>query len=356
MRIIDKQNLENIAAGAAVLGTGGGGDPHVGKLMAMAAIEKYGPVTLLSPQEVGDDDWVVSASMTGAPSILVEKIPSGTEVIRAFEAICEYSEKEIKAIYPIEIGGVNSIVPLVLGAITGLPVVDTDGIGRAFPELQMVTFHLAGLQSAPLSVADEKGNTLIVTGIDNQWNERIIRAALIAMGGSVMVCSNLMQGRVLKAEGIHHTLTLAEKIGETVHGLRHRNENPIAALVDVLEGKLLFEGKINNLLRRNAGGFTRGEVYFDGINRYQGKQAMISFQNEFLVATIDQQPVVTTPDLIMILDLETGFPITTEVLRYGNRAAIVAMPCDAKWRTEKGLQTAGPRYFGYDIDYIPLQV
>ncbi|RNB81210.1 DUF917 domain-containing protein [Brevibacillus fluminis] len=356
MRIIDTHNLENIAMGAAVLGTGGGGDPFVGKMMAKAAIEKYGPVTLLSPDEIGDEDWVVSAALGGAPSVLIEKIPSGSEVIGAFDAIRAYSKKNIKAIVPSEVGGVNSIVPLMLGAMTGIPVVDIDGMGRAFPEAQMVTFHLAGLQSAPMSMADEKGNTLIINGSDSIWNERISRAALIAMGGSVMFCDFLMQGRDLKAAGIHHTLTLAEKIGETVHGLRHRNENPIAAMVDVLGGKMLFEGKINNLLRRTSGGFTRGEVYFDGINLYQGKQAKIAFQNEFLLAEVDGQVAVTTPDLIAILDLETGFPITTEALRYGNRVAIIAMPCDAKWRTEKGIQTAGPRYFGYGIDYTPLTV
>ena len=39
---LDEQAIEYIAIGAAVLGTGGGGDPHVGKLMAMEAIRKFG--------------------------------------------------------------------------------------------------------------------------------------------------------------------------------------------------------------------------------------------------------------------------------------------------------------------------
>ena len=42
---------------------------------------------------------------------------------------------------PIEAGGVNSLLPLALAARLGLPVIDADGMGRAFPELQMVTFH-----------------------------------------------------------------------------------------------------------------------------------------------------------------------------------------------------------------------
>ena len=46
MRLIGKEEIENMAIGAALLGTGGGGDPYIGKLMALQAIEKYGPVKL----------------------------------------------------------------------------------------------------------------------------------------------------------------------------------------------------------------------------------------------------------------------------------------------------------------------
>ncbi len=38
MRLLYEENIEDIALGAAVLGTGGGGDPYVGKLMAREAI------------------------------------------------------------------------------------------------------------------------------------------------------------------------------------------------------------------------------------------------------------------------------------------------------------------------------
>ncbi|UFJ40767.1 DUF917 domain-containing protein [Brevibacillus humidisoli] len=354
MRKIEKQHVEHIALGAAVLGTGGGGDPHVGMLMAMAAIEQYGPIRVLSPEEVPDEAWVVSAGMMGAPTVMIEKIPSGREVVGAFEALQAHSGKTISAIYPIEIGGVNSTVPLVLAAMTGLPVVDIDGMGRAFPEVQMTSFELAGLSSAPMSIADEKGNTVIVNGVESVWNERIGRAALISMGGSVMSCDYLMQGKQLKEAGIHHTLTLAERIGQTINSLRHQNQSPVRALVEAIGATLLFTGKISNLLRRTSEGFTKGEVWLDGVEECQGNTFRLYFQNEFLVAKRDDQVAATTPDLITALDLETGIPITTEALRYGSRVAVIGIPCDPKWRTEKGIKTAGPRYFGYDIDYRPL--
>ena len=50
MRNIGIPEIEDIALGAALLGAGGGGDPYVGKLVAIGAVQEYGPVTLLDPE------------------------------------------------------------------------------------------------------------------------------------------------------------------------------------------------------------------------------------------------------------------------------------------------------------------
>lgn len=36
-----------------------------------------------------------------------------------------------------EIGGLNAVEPLCVAALMDLPVIDCDGMGRAFPELQV---------------------------------------------------------------------------------------------------------------------------------------------------------------------------------------------------------------------------
>ena len=52
MREIGVQALHDIARGAAVLGTGGGGDPYIGRLLAEQAIRERGPVQLVDLDEV----------------------------------------------------------------------------------------------------------------------------------------------------------------------------------------------------------------------------------------------------------------------------------------------------------------
>lgn len=356
MRKLGKQEIEDIAVGAALLGTGGGGDPYIGKLMALQAIEEYGEITLLDVDEVPDDALVVPSAMMGAPTVMLEKAPSGEEAISAFKNLESYLGKEIFATMPIEAGGLNSMLPLALAARLGLPVVDVDGMGRAFPELQMVTFYLDGISATPMVIADEKGNTSVLSTINNVWTERIARAATIEMGGTVMTAIYPMTGKNLKDSGIHSILKLEEELGKAIRLAKQNNTDPIKEAMKVAGGFELFRGKVADINRKTESGFAKGVATFEGINEYKGKTLEVRFQNEHLLAqTTDQRLLCVTPDLIAVLDAETGLPITTEGIRYGARCVVVGIPANPKWRTPKGLETVGPKYFGYDVDFVPVE-
>ncbi|MDI3534834.1 MAG: uncharacterized protein PWQ82_1199 [Thermosediminibacterales bacterium] len=355
MKYIDKDNIEDIALGAALLGTGGGGDPYVGKLMALQAIEEHGPVPLLDPEDVPDDALIVPTAMMGAPTVLIEKIPSGEEIFRAFEGLKSYLNKDIYATVPIEAGGVNSMIPIAVAASLGLPLIDCDGMGRAFPELQMVTYHLYDISATPMMIADEKGNILMLKTIDNVWTERLARIATVEMGASVMISIYPMTGKELKKAAIRNIVTYSAKIGEAIRNSRNSSKSPVDACLEATGGIELFKGKIKDVSRKTEGGFARGEALLDGIDEYSGQNMKVQFQNENLIAIKNGKVVATVPDLICIVNLETAMPITTERLKYGNRVAVLGISCDAKWRTPRGIETVGPRYFGYDVDYVPVE-
>ena len=124
---------------------------------------------------------------------------------------------------------------------------------------------------------------------------------------------------------------------------------------EAVGGFLIFKGKIGDVERRTEAGFAKGDAFIDGIDEYAGQKLQLSFQNEHLAARIDGEFKVTVPDLLAVLDVDTGEPITTEALRYGFRVAIIAIPCADKWRTAKGLEIVGPAYFGYDAEYAPVE-
>ena len=71
--------------------------------------------------------------------------------------------------------------------------------------------------------------------------------------------------------------------------------------------------------------------------------------------TVDGRICATVPDLICLVDTETFTPVTTEALKYGKRVMVTGLKCYDMWRTQAGLELVGPRYFGLDTDYIPLE-
>jgi uncharacterized protein len=353
-RMITVADMEDIAIGGAVLGTGGGGDPYIGKLMAQQAIRQYGPVRLIDLSDLADDALVVPACMMGAPTVMTEKLPRGDELMNAFRALEKVMGRKIDAVLCGEAGGVNSCVPFVVAAAAGLPMVDADGMGRAYPELQMVTWTMHGVSATPMVLCDDKGNSLVLDTVSNAWTERLARAATIEMGGSALLTFYPMSGKVAKEASVGGTLSLCMKIGQTLRATRAAHGDPVAALTDILQAQNLFHGRVTDIERRTEGGFARGTARLTGIEGWKGSALSLDFQNEFLMAARDGQVLVTTPDLITLVEADSGAPVTTDALKYGQRLVALAFPCDAKWRSPAGVALVGPRYFKYDRDYVPL--
>lgn len=357
MRTIGIQEIEDIALGAALLGAGGGGDPYVGKLVAMGAVKECGPMTLLDPEEVPDDALLVPIAMMGAPTVLGEKGIGGGEYQTLYNMVSQFFGKKIYAFMPIEAGGVNSMLPIAACARLGLPLVDCDGMGRAFPELQMVTFTIGGMSATPMALTDEKGNSVIFETITNKWTEELARAVTMSCGGSVSVSLYPMTGAQMKAYSVKNIVTRSQKLGEAIRTVKNCADDvtPEEHFLQFSEGYKLFKGKIADVLRETRGAFNFGKVMLEGIGECKGHQAYVEFQNENLTATVDGEILATTPDLICLVDTETFTPVTTDALKYGKRVLVIGLKCFEMWRTPAGIDLVGPRYFGCDTDYIPLE-
>jgi DUF917 family protein len=353
LRTIYAEDLEDIAIGGAILGTGGGGDPYVGKLMAQEAIRKHGPVKLVDVEELPDDALVVPVCMMGAPTVMTEKLPQGDELILAFRKLEKLLGRKIDAVLCGEAGGVNSTMPFVVAAASGLPLVDGDGMGRAYPELQMVTFTLHGVSATPMVLCDDKGNSLVLETVSNGWTERLARAATVEMGGSALLAFYPMNGDVAKKAVVRGTLSLCANLGRTLRETRAAHADPVDAITRMLGAGVIFTGRVRDIDRRTIGGFARGSARFDGLDDWKGHSFKLDFQNEFLMAERDGEMICTTPDLITLLEAESGNPVTADSLRYGLRLVALAFPCNPQWQTPAGIALVGPRYFGYNTDYTP---
>ena len=355
---LTRQDLADLARGAALLGTGGGGDPYVGRLMVEQAMAEGGEVKLISLDEVPDDALIIPTAMMGAPTVLVEKIPSGRETLASLAALESYLGRRAFATMPIECGGINSTMPLVVGARLGLPVIDADGMGRAFPELQMETFHVYGVPGTPMAITNEYGDTTIVVAHDNVMMEWLARGVTIRMGGAAYIAEYTMDGATARRTSISGTISLGIRIGRCLREARERHEDPFAALIEMLKdtpyrhGRVVFEGKVADVFRRTTEGFARGHAV---IGSPAGVCLQLTFQNEHLIARVDGQVLGIVPDLICILEAETAEPITTEAIRYGQRVKVMVISTPEIMRTPAALKVFGPRAFGLDHDFVPIE-
>ena len=351
-RTFQQDEIEPLAIGAWILGTGGGGSPYCSYLNLRRLYEQGTTVELLDPANLADDDMIAVVSNQGAPLVGQERLADPEFAAKPLRILEDYLGKKFDAVMSVEIGGGNAFQPFLVGAVTGLPVVDADAMGRAFPEAQMTSFAIHDLPMFPLSLADIRDNEIIITRAASwKWMERISRKVCTEVGSIAATCKAPRTGKEVKDCGILDTVTKAVAIGRVVLAARRSHADPVAAVIEAEGGKMIFKGKISALERRATGGFLRGAADLEGLDDYRGDTMRLGFQNEFAVAWLNDEPCVMTPDLICVLDSLSGDAIGTETLRYGQRVTVIALPAPPILLTPKGIEHVGPRAFGYDLDF-----
>ncbi len=343
---INTENLYTISIGAAMLGTGGGGDPKIGYLMAKQAIEDNGNVKLVRLDEVEDESTVAALSMMGAPSVVLEKIPNGREFMQLFDKIEEDFATKIDYLYPVEAGGINSMIPIIGAAQKGVPLIDADTMGRAFPELQMVTLAIFDINAFPIILGSNNGNLELVDANSYHEIEQKARKWTVENGGQAAVGDGVLKGKEFKMAAIKDIVSLSYHLGDIILN----QEKPLEKLQEV-GVKTLFKAKIIDVERKTEGGFNRGIVKLIGIEEDIDNKYELHLQNENLAVFKEEELLCSVPDLIMVLDIQTLMPITTDSYKFGQRVVVTGLRSDPKWKLERGLELVGPRAFGYDFDY-----
>lgn len=351
--LLDGETLRAQARGCGILGAGGGGAPTIGLLAALRALELHGPSRVVDLDDLPGDELVLPIGMVGAPVVSVEKICNGSEGARIVERVEAMTGRRVAALMASEIGGSNGLYPAAHASYLGLPVVDADGMGRAFPEMTQVSMEIAGIRPSPCVMTDERANVVTIDPADGRWLESLCRAAAVAFGGRAISSEYLMTVTEARAAAVRGSVSLAVRIGRA---LASAPEDPVEALVHEVGGVRLLEGKVSDVERRVTGGFVRGSAQIEGLRGDAGRLLRLELQNENLVALDGGVVVASVPDIISVVDTQTGDAVSTELLRYGQRVSVIAFPCDPVWRSPGGLRLAGPRAFGYDFDYVPVEV
>lgn len=357
---LEREALADLARGAAFLGAGGGGDPYYSLLLAEAAVQRCGRIELVTLDDLEDNALVVPCGWIGAPTVSAEKLPNGHESVAGLRRLESLLGQPVDAVLPIEIGGANGLAPLIAAAELGIPVVDCDGMGRAFPESQMTIFNIRGLSACPSVITSSCGSAVTIDTPDNLAHERIARSLAVAFGGIAHMVEYPLTGAEARQHAIPGSISTAIAIGAAIRAARRDKRDPFTALADALQASglyshcvVLFDGKVLDLERETRDGFSVGTITIGGFGN--DSRMNIRFQNENLVATRDGEVRATVPDLITIMDRETADTITTERLKYGQRVKVVGAAAPDMLRDAAALAMVGPKAFGLEAEFVPIE-
>lgn len=350
------------------MGTGGGGSVAWGMGMLQDALDRSLPLEWVDVDDIPDDVWTVTPYGMGSIAPLTQETLDEIERVglqdklgdrsmeNAVKELGRYLGKPIGCLVAAELGAGNTPAPLVTGARMGVAVVDGDYAGRAIPDEMQGTPFLYGKHSWPFASVDKWGNVTIAKyTVNPHMLERIGKMLAVAAYGGTTIAATPLPASEMKEILVRGTLTKSFNLGRAMRLAREEGEDPIDAALKATGGWRLFEGEVTGKDWEDRGGYMFGTTHIRGTGDYAGRTLDVWFKNENHVTWLDGEPWVCSPDLVT-LAYRDGQGTTNTLIKEGDEVVAIGIKGLEDFRTEFGLnEAAGPRYFGFDIDYVPIE-
>lgn len=363
MRELSKEDLLNILYGCTILGTGGGGTLDDGIAMIESALNEGKRFRLADFEEVDSDMLIGTPYGCGAISPLTEEDikrfadlpkPSKSPELMALEAVEKSLGKEIPAVISTELGGMNTACAFYTAAMTDRIIMDGDPAGRSVPALQHSTYYLDGIPMYPLGASTNWGETMTINYLcSDVRGEDILRAIASVSQNEITIVDHINTAEKIGNSVIKGAISRAEKIGKAFREAVEAGDISQAVL-DTAGGKRMFKGTISKNSYETRDGYTYGDMYIQGKEEWEGKELHIWYQNENIMSYLDGEVYVTVPELIVVLNLDKKFPQLNPYAEEGTNVDVLCLPADKPWMTEKGLETFGPKSFGFEKEWKPF--
>ncbi|PGH13369.1 hypothetical protein AJ80_06363 [Polytolypa hystricis UAMH7299] len=386
---LSETDAEWLSDGCYVLGCAGGGSPYSQFLRLRDQLRQGHTTRIIDSTSLPGDAVIYWGGYLGSPSVSIERL-AGDEADQAFQELMEYMRHDsFDAVMGVEIGGANGLQPLTVGSTKNhdRPVVDADWMGRAYPTGWQTTLCVyAPGNLVPCSIASGDGRAVIMTKTnDDRSVDDILRASCVEMGSSAGTAGKPTTADRVVKYAVRNTLSLAWRIGRCIARAHATNmaATVVEQMIDEVGGcetaKILFRGKIVAVERRLYKGHSYGELIIlqqqaddeeedteraanpASIPVATGGMLKIPFKNENIFArhvsnSGVERYVAMVPDLIAVLDTQSGRALGVPEFRYGVMVTVLGIACSPRWTdTPRGLEIGGPAGFGYEeIEYRPL--
>lgn len=253
--------------------------------------------------------------------------------------------------------GPNGFYEIMNCAEKGLPVVDGDLAGhRAVPELSLSTLNIHEINPGIVVFLSAWGDLIRVErALDYQRLEDIARHLAISSGGAIGGMHAISSGDLRKAL-VPASVSKAMEIGKFISSYQRKNDG-IGGITKTAGGSIIFKGKVDNFIRETKDSFHVGDIFITGTGDYSNKELRIWFKNENHITWLNSTPYVCSPDLICVVDADTGCGIPNALEREwysGRDVYVIGIPAWKMWYTPRGLRIFSPKHFGFDIEFKPI--
>lgn len=366
--ITTMQEVEDLVRGVTFFGTGGGGDPVKGLKFLKETLKDVGKIEIIDVDELDDDATVCTCFYMGSiaphtPEVQEKMKKMGyidVEVERvlpeAVKRLEKYIGKEIDAIVAIELGGINTPAPIDAAVRLGKKIINGDYAGRAIPEIVQTTPSLAGKNVCPMTSVDEWGNVVYIDKVKNHLCAEAMGKAISTVAfGLVGQTAFVMTGKEMKEIIIEGTITESLAVGKVLREAAESGKDPAKKVADLLNGWILFKGKVVEKVWEDKEGYFLGTNTINGTDDFSGHEFKIWFKNENHITWLDGEVYVTSPDIIEVIDSKTGEPITNPAIKEGNEVAVIGVKKRAAFDNKVGIDRVGPVHYGFDIKHKPIE-
>ena len=345
-------------------------DPDPSISLIKEAIKSGKKFKMISVDDFPDDGIVVAVQGIGGGGpweYVIERTNSqGLDVLSeskrnnlVVDLLSEFLGKEVTAIIRSEAAEATATA-LLVAAERNIPILDAGITGRAVPEVQQSIPWISGIASIPTAIVTPWGDEIIIKhAIDEYRVEDISRAIAVASAGDAVITMTPMNGKQIKYATLKNNLSDAIKFGRVTREAVETNSDPIDALLNASSGYKLFQGLVTKSDEKGDRGFNWIDVEISGTDDFSGKTYKVFVKNENIIGWLDGEIDAMSPDYIYNLDPTTGRSIMSNAgigsYPIGQEVVLIGLPSADQWRSDMGIELMGPKHFGFDFDFIPIE-
>ncbi|KAJ9150395.1 Hydantoinase [Pleurostoma richardsiae] len=378
---LSETDVYYISIGCYILGCAGGGTPYGLYLQTRQLLRDGGKIRVIDVDDLPDDALCCPVAAAGSPVLAIERL-GGNMVLQAMQGLEKYLNIKFTATLTAEIGGSNGLAPLLLASSRYYDIycVDADLMGRAFPAFQMSSLYIGAKDIndlLPVCISSGEGTNVVLTSAKDHISvDRVLRAATMTMGLGSGIAARPAGKSELQHCSVPRSMSLSWRLGRAVHLARSAgnigtvHKDLIREFGGPQSARKVFEGKIIGIVQSLQGSRSHGTLVIEKLKDYERESdykddtdvpesVRIPFLNENLVleatySSGEKKILATVPDLIMVLDTLTGEAVGVPEYHYGLKVFVMVAAAHPLWTsTERALEIAGPRAFGYELDFQP---